>query len=361
MIKLPFLIRLRAHLEDKKLLRSLDPETTQFRWKTGPRCPQKCVEGNRALIGSYLFITGGYINDIATVSKKIFRLDMKTSRWTDLGQIPAGMPETHNAVISDGQRHIFSVSGQLGAHCSPSVADCFVYDTQTRQWGFLPSLPEPRYMPLIQYYEGRIYCMGGSKPDRNTPARECWSLGIQDGQATENQWRPEFELPAGRTHTPCLIVNKKLYVFGGQAGDVPPINGSAEHLCNFDSPGDSVYDNVFSFDLETQEYSELSPMPLRVSHTETAVHHIGDFVIIAGGTLDRAVTSDLVVCYNLSRDSWKIIGHLPYPMKKTVSAFHDGWFYIATGQCAISKDDLRPGTVVDSVWKARLDFLFESS
>jgi|GEM_PF-5899117 len=65
MIKLPFLIRLRAHLEDKKLFRSLDPETTQFRWKTGPRCPQKCVDGNRALIGSYLFITGGYINDIS--------------------------------------------------------------------------------------------------------------------------------------------------------------------------------------------------------------------------------------------------------------------------------------------------------
>lgn len=361
MIKLPFLIRLRAHLEDKKLLRSLDPETTQFRWKTGPRCPQKCVEANRTCLGSHLFLTGGYVGELATVSRKLFMLDMETDRWSDLGEIPTGMPETHNGFISDNQRYLFSITGQLGAHCSPPVSDCFSYDTHLGKWGRLPALPEPRYAPLVHYYNERIYCMGGSKPDRSSPALDRWSLGIRDGHATEPEWCKESPMLAGFTHTASLILNDKLYIFGGQTGDVPRIPGDLEHTCDFTYSSEVFHSSVYSIDLVTQESSKLASMPHPASHTEYNVIKIGHRIIIVSGNQSRAILNNTVLSYHLLENKWEIIGLLPYHLKGPSSAFYKGWLYVIAGQRSASDDDLRPGLVLDSVWKARLDFLFESS
>jgi len=347
----PSIRRWRADRADRKLARSLDPNAFGLHWQPGPRCPQNAVEGNRALIGPLLFVTGGYVNDCATLSRHLYRLDMRTDIWTDLGEIPQTMPETHNAVVSDRERYFFSISGQKGAHCSPAVPDCFVYDTKAGSWDQLPPLPEPRYMPMADYHAGRIYILGGSLPDRCSPAFDCWSLGVREGRADDEGWRRERPLPESRTHTPCLIQNGKALIFGGQTGDVPPVPGSAEYFCDFESPNDTFFDTVFSFDLATGSRINLAPMPLKVSHTEYTLLHIGRHVVIAGGTLQRTVTSDGIMSYDLERDSWKIIGRLPYPMKKTVTAYHDGWLYVATGQRAMGLNDPRPGEVIDSTWK----------
>lgn len=339
---------------DRRLARGLDPTVTGLRWQPGPRCPLRTVEGNRAVVGSRLFVTGGYEGELARVSRRLVMLEMAADRWTDLGEIPPGMPETHNALVSDGRRHLFSLTGQLGPHCCPAVPSCFAYDTETRRWSPLPPLPEPRYMPMADHHQGRLYVAGGTLPDRSSPAFEVWSLGVHDGRAVEPGWRFEGLLPESRTHTPCLILEGKLHVFGGQTGDVPALPGSAEFLCNFQTPNDVFFDEVFTLDLATWTRTTRAPMPLKISHTEYSTVRVGGHVIIAAGTLARTVVSDAILAYSLERDTWKIIGRLPTPMKKTVLAHHDGWLRVVAGQRARSAQDLRPGPVVDSVWKARL-------
>jgi hypothetical protein len=352
---MPVMSRWRRHRHDRALLHALDPAHTRLRWEIGPRAPQHTVEANRALIGSHLYITGGYAGSLGVLSKRLYRLDMGTDRWADLGRIPDRMPETHNAVLSDGHRFLFSISGQLGPHCCPAVPDCFFYDTRTARWGSLPPLPEPRYMPMADYHHGRIHVLGGTLPDRCSPAFEWWSLGFQNGDADPNGWKFERRLVESRTHTPCLFIGDRLHIFGGQIGDVPAIPGSPDCRCNFDSFDDVLFDNVVAYDPVTGEQTERSPMPFKISHTEYTVLQIGHHVLIGPGTLARTITHDAIMALDLRTDSWRVIGHTPYPMKKTVMAWHNGWLYIATGQRAVGPDDLRPGEVVDSVWKAPLN------
>lgn len=71
----------------------------------------------------------------------------------------------------------------------------------------LPHLPTPaccicRYSPaLAMLGDGRLHVFGGLLPDRSTPAREHWSLGVKAGEMPAafswlgSMWPP---LPCGR-------------------------------------------------------------------------------------------------------------------------------------------------------------------
>lgn len=346
--------RLLADWKDYRLSRSLRRQPPQLMWKVGPRAPQRCVEAARARLGDELFLFGGYIS-MDRVSNRVDVLDLGLRKWTKTSKLPAGMPHTHNGTTTDGKRYIFSIGGQLGPNCSPAVASCFAFDAQTHKWMRLPDLPEPRYMPLVQFYNGKLHCLGGSKKDRQSPAADHWSLPIENGQPLNQKWLEEAPLPSGRTHAASHMVGAKLFVFGGQQGDVPPIPGDPEFACNFDSPIERLFDEVYAFDLETHRCEAMAPMPQKVSHTEHAVLQIDQTILIVGGVLDRMTTNDVILAYNLTQNRWDEIGRLPYPMKSKIAAYKDGWLYIATGQRSYSQADLRPGEVLDSVWMARLE------
>ena len=345
--------RWREDWADYRHFRSLKRESPELIWRVGPRSPQKCVEAGRVRLGDELYVLGGYIT-LGTVSQSINVFNLKKRKWTKTFTLPSTVPQTHNGWTTDGQRYLFSIAGQLGANCSPSVASCFAWDTRGHRWAKLPSLPEPRYMPLVHFYEGRIHVFSGTQCDRTSPAIEHWSLGIKDGQATESRWREEQPMNNARTHTASHIVGDKLYVFGGQKGDVPPVCGDPDFNCDWDSTFDEIFDTVYAYDFKSGCWEALAPMPYKISHTEYAVVQSGQYVVIAGGVLDRMAMFDAVLAYNLKHDEWTEIGHLPYPMKSKIVAYHDGCLFLLNGQRSVSQYDLRPGEVLNSVWVAEL-------
>lgn len=350
----PLARRVLAGHEDARHLKKSNRQPDDFHWQIGPRGPIQRVEPSCNQIGDQLYIFGGYMS-LDTVSQRVDVLDLSQQKWVRSSKLPAEIPQTHAGMANDGRRYIFSVAGQVGPNCSPGVKSCFTFDTHDHQWHPLPDLPEVRYMPLVHYYDGRLHCFGGSKPDRCSPANDHWSLAISDGTALESTWTPEPPLPEARSHTASYMIGQKLYVFGGQQTDLPPILGNAEYTCNFNTPSDVVFEEVFSFDLKTHVREDLAPMPVPLSHNEHATIKIGQQIVICGGTRDRTVLSDVVQVYDIANDRWRSIGTLPYPMKSTVAAWHDGKLFIVNGQRAVSATDLRPGEVTDSVWITNVD------
>lgn len=341
------------NFEDRKHLRAWNRTSSHLTWHLGPRAPFACVEASTCQLGSKLYLFGGY-KTLDLVSQETLSLNLETDRWQKHAPLPKAAGRNHTGITSDGSEHIFLISGQRGGNCSPATQNCLVFHPSSNTWSELPPLPEARYMPLVHFFNGRIHCLSGSKPDRRTPALDHWSLGVLNGEPTDKTWRTEAITPYARTHTASRLIGSNLYILGGQTGDVPAISGSDAFLCDFSANFEDITDKSYRFNLNSGETIHLENSPISVSHTEHGVFQIGPKIFLAGGTtLDRNTLSDAILSYDTSTEKWTNVGRLPHPMKSKTAAYWDGWLYIITGQRSMSATNLRPGKVVSSVLKTQ--------
>ncbi len=268
--------------------------------------------------------------------------------------MPPDMPQTHLGVASDDSRYLYFAGGQLGPQCSPAAAGGFVLDTQKRTWGSLPPLPEPRYSLSAQLWRGRLHVLSGSKPDRCTPACEHWSLAVEQGRALEDRWHEEVPIPRGGPHRASAVFNDRLYVFGGEEGDVAPVPGDPKYTCDWNTPPETSYGDSFVLEGRAEQWKPVAPMPHARTHTEHSIVKIGRYVVIVGGIADRYTYDDLIQVYDTETDRWRTAGRLPYGMK-TSAVYHEGWLFAVVGQRSRSREDARPGEVLRSVWRAKFD------
>ena len=92
----------------------------------------KSFEIGCANVGSDLYLFGGY-QDSNHVTKTMQFYDLKANVWVDAPALPENAAESHMASTND-DRYLYSISGQLGAQCSPPVKSSFAYDTVQKQW-----------------------------------------------------------------------------------------------------------------------------------------------------------------------------------------------------------------------------------
>lgn len=344
--------RLREDIETRKILKKRLRVYPEFQWNQGARCPIKRVEPTCVQVGQKLYLFGSYIT-LSEVAKRIDVYDMETNRWEYLGDMPDDAPQTHNGAVYDGEGHIYFVSGQTGPFCSPASANCYSFNLSNLSWRKIPSLPLPRYAPLVHYHKGRIHCLSGNDIDRVSRTHDHWSIAVQDGDATEPHWRVDHPLPNARAHTASMLLGDEMHVFGGQYGDYPRLDESPPYRCDFDKPFNFMMKESYAFHLETGELRPLSPTPETISHNENSTLLHQNKVIVVGGIFDGKTISDLICCYDIRKDEWSIIGRTPFPLK-TAAGIWKNRIYLVCGQRSVSETDLRPGKVLDTVWYADL-------
>ena len=268
--------------------------------------------------------------------------------------MPAGMAQTHLGVAADGQRFIYTAGGQLGAQCSPGVADCRVLDAASRVWGDLPPLPAVRYAPVLRLWHGRLHAVGGTLADRATPAPDHWSLGVRDGRALEDEWRPEVPIPVLGTHRGGAIINDSFFVFGGHGCDIRPYPNDPKFTCDWNSEHETTLVETVRLEAGAAEWKLCAPMPKPTGHTDFSVVCAGPFALVVGGVESHNRYQDMIQFYDTRTDQWRAAGRLPYAMK-TNAAFYKGRLYVITGQSSRSADDPSPGVVLNGIWSARFD------
>jgi len=324
----------------------------RFVWRLGPRCPQKLVEPGGVVIGNLAYLFNGF-QSIDKVSNCCHVFDLAGKKWVDQFVTPADMPQSHMGMTTEGDRYIFSLGGQWGAECSPCTERCYVYDTLSRTWERLPNLPEPRYLGVTAFWNGRIHVVGGSQPDRCTPVPEHWSLAVRDGRSLEPAWRREIAIPRGGIHRGAVLVNNSLYVLGGTEGDVKPVPGDAQFRCDWDTPPELFHGEVYRLDAGGLDWIRLADMPLAIAHNDASTIAVGDCILVFGGTASRVKCTDTVLRYKISTNKWDVAGYLPYHMKSSFVAWFAGEIFLLTGQRSISPEDHRAGKVLDTVWIAK--------
>ena len=323
----------------------------KLKWEECAPCPERRTEGASAKIGNQLFVIGGY-QTLGQVLSVIDVFDLDSARWVERIAMPTDVPQTHAGIASDETRFIYLAGGQLGANCSPAVADCFILDARERSWSRLPSLPEPRYAPTMQLWHGRLHVVSGAKPDRWTSACDYWSIGVSDGKSFESNWREEVPIPKGGPHRASAVCDDVLCILGGQDGDVKPFRNDALYRCDQATPLERLYGDSFAMRTETDQWRPIAAMPHPRTHCDSiAIEH---YAVMVGGNEGRRRLSNLIQVYDLRTDQWTTVARLPHFMK-TTAAYHEGWLYLVTGQRNKSRLDLAPGEVMDKVWRARFD------
>lgn len=324
-----------------------------FRWQMIQRCAEKKVEAGGAIVGDELFLFSGYIT-LPLVSGLIEIYDFRNERWAPPVPFEKGLPNSHHGLASDGERYIYFAGGQMGPQAGPCTADASVFDVKTRSWKSFPAIPEGRYAPSVHIMEGRLHVIAGALPDRYGHADDHWSIAIGDGIALESEWRSEPPIPHGGHHRGSVIVNGKLYVVGGQERDVRPIPNDPEYTCDWDTPFEIMYNDVYCYCPKSKRWDTLAPLPHATSHNEFSTFAHKQYVITAGGLAGRSELIGDIQVYDTINDRWKNIGQLPYPMKGHVALLHKETIYIFSGQRSISAISPKPGDVLDCGWKAAL-------
>ncbi len=328
-------------------------------WQAVAPCPEARLDAGRGQIGHELFVFGGFRQDNSVV-KFVDVFDFKKEKWTQRVALPEDMAQTHLGVDSDGKRYIYLVSGQLGGACRPPTRDCFVFDATTRSFSKLPPLPKARYAPAVMLWRGRLHSVAGAEEDRNAPGTDHWSIAVENGKATEREWRPEPPIPHGGHHRASVVIHDALYVFGGQEGDYIAIPGDPDFRCTATLTTEVRFPDVYRLKAGARAWERVADMPILSSHTESSVLKSDNVVYILGGDYERQAKKDMITindqiqAYDVKNDFWKIVGRLPYHVKAMVSGYYNGHIYLACGQRGKGPDDPSPRAKFErGTWKAK--------
>jgi hypothetical protein len=352
---------LEYRLVDQYHFSRLGRKPPELIWKAIAPCPEARLDAGRGQVGNELFLFGGFRWD-GTVIHAFDIFDLEKEKWGARIDLPENMAQTHLGTVSDEERYIYLVSGQLGDYCSPSTRDCFVFDALKRSFSQLPALPKARYAPAVQLWNGRLHSIAGAGEDRNTPTMDHWSIAVKDGKALENQWREEPPIPRGGHHRASAVVHDGLYVFGGQEGDYIAIPGDPNYRCTPELTTEIRFSETYRIKAGEKEWQRMADMPVRSSHTEASVLKINDLVFVMGGDCEREAKkskiklNDEIQVYDAKTDSWKIMGRLPYRLKEAISGYYKGYIYITTGQRDRGPDDSSAARRFErGTWKAKLE------
>lgn len=327
-------------------------------WDSLAAGPSARLDAGKIQIGHLLYCFAGYETQERVVSA-IDPFDLAKCVWLDRIAMPPDIPQSHFALSCEAGRYIYLAAGQRGPRCSPAVADVFVWDLVENTWASLPSLPEARYSPTMQFLAGRLHLMGGSKPDRFTPVADHLSLGVSNGKALDAEWQVETPVPRGGMHRASAVVNDRLFVLGGQEGDFVAVAGDPEFSCDGNTV-EVVYADVYEWSEAGQHWIRLPDMPIPSSHIEFSVVIDGDLILILGGSCFKdpknylIELTDVIQAFDTYTLTWRVLGRLPFRVKCCIAAAHEGWLYITSGQRDVDPSDPRPGAIENSTWRSRL-------
>jgi len=164
-------------------------------------CNVAAANGRLYLAGA-IRIGGGFVDG------NTYEYNPASDQWTTVGRMT--IPRGASGIASDGRR--IYVAGGLAPNSS--VPSFEVFDTVTRQWSVLPSMPTPRDHLTAQFVNGRFYAIAG---------RNSRDLAIvEEFDPVTVTWRTRASAPTARGGLASAAVNGKIYVMGGEGNSGTP-------------------------------------------------------------------------------------------------------------------------------------------
>jgi len=180
-------------------------------WRAAATMPEPVDHAAAAGMGGYLYVAGGRIEDLVT--NKFWRYDPIADTWTELPSMPfpryAPMMQAVN-----GKLYLF---GGQSSHGNDDTS-MMIFDVAKNTWRTEEyALGNERYMAGSVVLNGLIYLVGGRDREQ-VSLRTC---DVYD--PSRDRWRSCTNMHLGRADFGLAVVNSRLMAIGGEnyAGSAP--------------------------------------------------------------------------------------------------------------------------------------------
>ena len=290
---------------------------TTITWANGPTAPRAKQETGVAQIGNKLYVIGGYAEGL-TGSSDAHVLNLDTNQWSAIASLPAGVPQTHAGVATDGARFIYWVAGQFGNGGSTDIhTQSWKYDVTNNTWSQFTPLPEARGGGGMVYFNGKLHWFGGFVSDRITDSDKHWAISVDANGNATSAWTPRAPLPDTGDHLSGAALNGKIYAIGGEH----------DHGVTY-----AQHDFLIEYDPAADRWAHRAPLPVASSHFEGGVHTVHGRLMVVGGQRDQEELLDDIRVWDPATDRWSLMTSLPLVRKGGASAFYNDRFWYTSGK-----------------------------
>ncbi|KAJ6566426.1 kelch domain-containing protein [Mycena capillaripes] len=248
------------------------PQTNM--WRDVAPLPHTVNHGNAAAVDGKLYLLGGLDGTTDWVAiPQSYVYSPAANKWTPLPDMPAGTARGAAAVGVHGHT-VYLAGGLLELNlitgAQPSSAAVSAFNTLTRQWSVLPSLPEARDHVGGAVIGDTFFVVGGRVNGVPNVRDTVFTLDLN---AVGLGWVEKARMPTARGGLSTAVIGDRIYTFGGE-GDVNVVpNG--------------VYDNVEVYCAGEDRWEVLPPMP-HPRHGTNAASIAGRIYIPGGGNVTGA-------------------------------------------------------------------------
>lgn len=301
--------------------------------KTTPS-PIPRFEPSVAAAHGKLYVFGGFDHVSFTASRRCDSFDPASGAWTELAPIPAAVTHAGTAVAGD---EVWIAGGFSGNHPGPVTSAVWRYHLVRNSWTPGPLLPQARGGGGLAFVNGELHFFGGLLADRQTDARDHWSLSLSDASL---EWKPRAPLAAGRNHFSTAVVGDRVHLIGGQHGHDPIFE---------DIPAHEVYDAA------TDAWSQAAPLLRPRSHAEPGTFVHNGRIFVAGGRSNTIPVLHDFHAYDPATNRWEVLPGLPEPLRAPVVRILGDSIYAGLGGATLT--GLTP---IQDWWKFPLSQLVAS-
>ena len=294
------------------LARSSRP-VSQISWRSRTPSPIPASEADGTVAAGKLYRLGGYNSQRIPVLR-FDSFDPVTNLWSSETNLPVAL--THAPTPVDGQ-YIYQCGGFIGQHPGPSTSRIWRYDTVTKVWSTVTPLPDSRGAGGCVILNGKMYYFGGAKRAKSggtlQDKSEHWVLDLN---AQANGWKVLAPMPNPRNHIASAAVDGKVYAIGGQHGDDEDTGEQNEM---------DVYDPA------TNVWSKAPRLPLSLGHIASGTFVYRNQIGVIGGDTFQRTTIKQIFIYDPKLQLWSTLGNMPVNRKSVVGGEINGTLYFTTG------------------------------
>jgi N-acetylneuraminic acid mutarotase len=294
-------------------------------WTSLAPLPEARTEVSVTSDGERIYLAGGFIpprngaaDERPPVGEDLWVYDPLENQWESLGPIPAG---THHAGFVHVDGRLYIVGGYRGNSFEP-VDQVRIYDIADGTWSDGAPMPTPRGALAYAVLDGRIHTVGGTVAEKEGLDHEAHTTDAPDTSVGTHEvydpardtWERRAPMPTARNHHAAEVVDGRLYVTAGRAGD------------DFTMTVTEAYDPV------TDRWEEVAPLPTGRSGVAAAV--VDRWIYIFGGeTFDPGMTRtfDHVERYDPREDRWDVLDPMPTARHGLGAGVIDGMIHVVSG------------------------------
>lgn len=226
--------------------------------------------------------------------------------WSERASMLA--PRSEHSIAEMGGR-IFTLGGYPGARVTSDSVQ--VYDSRTDSWAYGPPLPIPLHHTMAAVVDGRLYVIGG-EAGNPTPTESVFQDRVYVLDEASGIWLPRAAMPTARSGGGVGVMDGKIYVAGGR-----PPRGS----------------DLAVYDPRADQWTTLPEVPTQRNHL--AVAAIDEKLYVAGGRFGGGVGSemtDVLEIYDPRTNAWATGASLLSPRAGVASVAANGCLYVIGGE-----------------------------